>query len=129
MLTLHQQNIFTLPQTATSKPETERRGGRRYLPHVFTEHGAIMAATILNTDRAVQMSVYVVRAFLKLRELLASNEDLAGKLEELEKSVANLDASARRRFEAVYAAIRALIASPTRHHGRSDSRHPSGSHA
>ena len=58
------------------------RGGRRYLPYVFTEHGAIMAANVLNSDRAVQASVQVVRAFVRLRQILASNAELAGKLPE-----------------------------------------------
>jgi hypothetical protein len=69
-------------QNATS---SEQHGGRRYLPLVFTEHGAIMAATVLNSERAVQMSVFVVRAFVRLREMLASNRKLAGKIDELEK--------------------------------------------
>ena len=56
---------------------TSRWGGRRYLPLAFTEHGAIMAANVLNSPRAVEMSVYVVRAFVKLREALASNAELA----------------------------------------------------
>jgi len=64
----------------------------KYRPMAFTEHGAIMAATVLNSPRAVQMSVYVVRAFVKLRELLASNSALAKRLEALERSVAALDA-------------------------------------
>jgi len=78
----------------------------------FTEHGAIMAATVLNSPRAVEMTVYVVRAFVKLREVLASNTELARKLEALENSVATLDARTRRQFEEVYAAIRALMAPP-----------------
>jgi len=85
----------------------------RYLPLAFTEHGAIMAATVLHSPRAVEMSVYVVRAFVKLREVLASNTELAGKLALLEKSVATLDARTRRQFEDVYSAIRALMAPPT----------------
>ena len=84
-------------------------GGRRKPPLAFTEHGAIMAATVLNSPRAAQMSVYVVRAFVKLREILASNADLALKLAALEKSVATLDAGTRKQFEEVYAAIRALM--------------------
>lgn len=60
------------------------RGGRRYTPYAFTEHGAIMAATVLNSERAVQMSVFVVRAFVRLREMLATNRRLAGKINELE---------------------------------------------
>ncbi|MGH8244129.1 MAG: ORF6N domain-containing protein [Steroidobacteraceae bacterium] len=90
----------------------ERGRGRhsKHPPTAFTEHGAIMAATILNSPRAVAMSVYVVRAFVKLREVLASNTELARKLEALEKSVATLDAKTRRQFEEVYAAIRSLMA-------------------
>jgi len=68
-------------QIATSK----RRGGRRYIPRAFTEHGAIMAASVLNSPRAVQMSVFVVRAFVKMREMLAQNVQLAEKLAELER--------------------------------------------
>jgi phage regulator Rha-like protein len=60
-------------------------GGRRYLPFAFTEHGAIMAASVLSSPRAVQMSVFVVRAFVKMREVLAQNKQLAEKLAELEQ--------------------------------------------
>ena len=60
------------------------RGGRRYRPYAFTEHGAIMAATLLNSKRAVRMSVFVVRAFVHLRETLASSRELAAKMKELE---------------------------------------------
>lgn len=88
---------------------------RKYLPHAFTEHGAIMVATVINSQRAVQMSVYVVRAFLKLREALASNAVLARKLEKLERSVVRLDVRTRRQFEEVYAAIRALTKLPAPH--------------
>jgi hypothetical protein len=63
---------------------SDRHGGRRYLPYAFTEHGAIMAATVLNSERAVQMSVFVVRAFVRLREMLATNRRLAVKIYELE---------------------------------------------
>ena len=62
-------------------------GGRRNRPYVFTEHGAIMAANILNSRRAVQMSVFVVQAFLKMRALLGDNRDLAQKLAGLEKEL------------------------------------------
>ncbi len=69
-------------QIATSK---KGRGGRRKLPFAFTEHGAIMAANVLNSPRAVQMSVFVVRAFVKMREVLGQNVQLAEKLAELER--------------------------------------------
>jgi hypothetical protein len=71
-------------QSATSKPG---RGGRRKLPYVFTEHGAIMAANVLNSRKTVQMSVFVVRAFVKMRETLAQNTQLALKLAELEQQL------------------------------------------
>jgi ORF6N domain len=69
-------------QFAMSKPG---RGGRRSLPYAFTEHGAVMAANILNSSRAVRMSVFVVRAFVKMRSLLGENRGLAKQLAELEK--------------------------------------------
>lgn len=91
---------------------SRRHRDRRFMPLAFTEHGAFMAAAVLNSPRAVEMSIYVVRAFVKLREVLASNTGLARKLEALEKSVATLDAKTRRQFEEVYTAIRALMAPP-----------------
>lgn len=60
-------------------------GGRRKLPYAFTEHGAIMAASVLNTDRAVAVSVYVVRAFIKLRQMLAPYKELMQKLRQIER--------------------------------------------
>jgi hypothetical protein len=70
-------------QIVTSKG----RGGRRYRPYAFTEHGAIMAATVLNSPQAVQMSVFVVRAFIKMRAVLSDNRELARKLAALEKEL------------------------------------------
>jgi hypothetical protein len=78
------------------------RGGRRYLPYVFTEHGAIMAANVLNSKTAVQASVEVVRAFIRLRQMLASNAELARKLSDLEQKY---DAQ----FKVVFNAIRRLM--------------------
>jgi hypothetical protein len=79
---------------------------------VFTEHGAIMAATVLNSPRAIKMSLYVVRAFVRLRQLVQTNADLARKLAALERSVARLDTNTRMQFDDVYAAIKALMAPP-----------------
>ena len=76
-------------QFATLK--TGRGQHRKYLPYAFTEHGAIMAAMILNSHRAVEVSVYVVRAFVHLRDLLASNRQLAGQFAELERKVSSHD--------------------------------------
>ena len=87
---------------------------RKYPTLAFTEHGAIMAATILNSPRAVQMSVYVVRAFVKLRQALASNAAMARRLETLERSVAALDSDTRKQFDQVYEAILGLMGSGPR---------------
>ncbi len=84
------------------------RGGRRTLPFAFTEHGAIMAAMVLKSPRAVEMSVQVVRAFVRLREMLASNVALAHKLAELERKLEGHDHAIHNLFEA----IRQLLAPP-----------------
>ena len=89
-------------------------GGRRKPATAFTEHGAIMTATILNSPRAVLMSVYVVRAFVKLRQMLTSNAELARRLRILEKSVTALDSDTRKQFDQVYEAILGLMGSNTR---------------
>ncbi len=89
MFRLTEKEHHTLrSQFATSK---KTRGGRRYTPYAFNEHGAIMAATVLNSKRAVQMSVFVVRAFVRLREMLATNRHLAGKIYELENRLDSND--------------------------------------
>jgi hypothetical protein len=85
-------------QIATSN---KTRGGRRYLPYAFTEHGAIMAATILNSEQAVQMSVFVVRAFVRLREMLGKNRKLAGKITELERRLDTHDSTIQDLIDAI----------------------------
>jgi len=88
-------------QIATSKG----RGGRRYKPSAFTEHGAIMAATILNSQRAIQMSITIVTAFVKLRRMALSVEALARKVAALEDKYDD-------RFKVVFQAIRELMKDP-----------------
>ena len=80
----------------------------RVLPYVFTEHGAIMAAAILNTPLAVEVSVYVVRAFVRLREMLVSNAELARKLERLEHKLTVHDDKLTTHDEAIAAVLSAL---------------------
>jgi hypothetical protein len=80
----------------------------RFPPFAFTEHGAIMAATVLNSTCAVEMSLYVVRAFVQLRELLASNTELARRLGELERKLEGHDAA----IGAILDAIRELMSPP-----------------
>jgi hypothetical protein len=70
-------------------------GGRRKLPRVFTEHGAIMAATILNSERAVAMSVYIVRAFVKMRQELLTDATLEARLQKIEKTLVGHDTALR----------------------------------
>jgi len=70
-------------QIVTSKTS---RGGRRYLPYAFTEHGVSMLSAVLNSERAVQMSILIIRAFVKLREILATHKDLAARMEKLEEA-------------------------------------------
>lgn len=78
------------------------RGGRRYPPYAFTEHGAVMAATVLSSERAVAMSLLVVRAFVRLRRGLASHANLARKLDELERKY-------DQQFQVVFEAIREIL--------------------
>lgn len=85
-------------QIATSK---KGRGGRRYLPYAFTEHGAIMAATVLNSPQAVEMSVFVVRAFVRMREMLAKNRQLAAKINELDRRLETHDTTIQDIIEAI----------------------------
>jgi hypothetical protein len=101
-----EENAALISQFAISK---KGRGGRRKLPWVFTEHGAIMLAAILNSARAVEMSVFVVRAFVQMREILAGNKQLAAKLAELEKRVGGHDEV----IADLITAIRKLLEAPT----------------
>jgi len=98
----NEESRILISQNAMSKPG---RGGRRTLPYAFTEHGAVMAANILKSPIAVQMSVIVVRAFIKMREMLIEQRDLAKKLSDLEQKYDH-------QFKVVFDAIRALMEPP-----------------
>jgi phage regulator Rha-like protein len=78
------------------------------LPYAFTEHGTIMAVTVLNTQRAIETSIFVVRAFIKLREMVATHKKLADKLEELEQHLKGHD----QQIQAIFEAIRQLMTPP-----------------
>lgn len=82
-----------------------RRGGRRYLPYVFTEQGVAMLSSVLNSERAVLVNIEIMRAFVNLRRLLYSNVDLARKLNKLENKY-------DRQFRVVFDAIRELMTPP-----------------
>ena len=81
---------------------TSGHGGRRTLPNVFTEHGVIMAATVLNSPRAIEVSLLVVRAFVRLRQFLASHKELASKLAELERRLGTHDKAIRSLIEKIH---------------------------
>jgi ORF6N domain len=95
-------------QSAISKTG---RGGRRHLPLAFTEQGVAMLSSVLRSGRAVQVNIAIMRAFVRLREMLATHRELAHKLEQMEQ---RFDAQ----FKAVFDAIRALVDSPPRNVGR-----------
>jgi hypothetical protein len=65
---------------------TEGRGGRRTLPYAFTEHGVVMLSAVLNSNRAIQMNIIIVRAFIKMRQLLSLHKDLSNKVDRLERN-------------------------------------------
>lgn len=104
-------------QSLRSQFVTLKKGRGRHRKHptvAFTEHGAVMAAAILNSPRAVQMSIFVVRAFIKARALTSSHVALARELAELKKTVSVIDADTRRQFDQVYEAILGLMSEPLR---------------
>jgi phage regulator Rha-like protein len=89
--------------------EPQTRGHNiKYRPYAFTEHGAIMAATVLNSSKAVEMSVFVVRAFVKMREQLMATATLAKRLAEVEKLLLTHDSALRD----LYQKIRPLLLLP-----------------
>jgi hypothetical protein len=105
----NQEVAILRSQFATSSSNPEQWGGRRWAPRAFSEHGAIMAATVLNSPRAIALSVLVVRAFVRLREMVASNQELARKLAELERRVGTHDQT----IVEILQAIRHLTSPPT----------------
>lgn len=92
-------------QFATSK---KGRGGRRYLPYAFTQEGVAMLSGVLNSPRAVQANILIMRTFTKLREMIATNELIRQKIEELEKKYNKHD----QQFKIVFEAIRELLNFP-----------------
>ena len=99
-----EETDFLRCQIGTSN---EGRGGRRYLPYVFTEQGVAMLSSVLNSERAILVNVEIMRAFVKLRQLLASNAELSRRLNEMESKY-------DKQFRVVFDAIRQLMATPSR---------------
>ncbi|MBI4353581.1 MAG: hypothetical protein HY593_06640 [Candidatus Omnitrophica bacterium] len=90
---------------ATSK---KGRGGRRYLPYAFTQEGVAMLSGVLNSPRAVQANILIMRAFIKLREMVAANELIRKKIEELERKYERHD----KQFKVIFEALRELLEPP-----------------
>jgi len=101
---LKSQNATSKTGQLKSQNATSIKGGRRTLPYVFTEHGAVMLASVLNTKQAIVASVQVVRVFVKLREILSTHKQLAQKLAELENKYDS-------QFKEVFVALRELMSS------------------
>jgi hypothetical protein len=92
-------------QTVTSK---SGRGGRRYLPYAFTEQGVAMLSTVLNSERAIEVNIAIMRAFVRLRGIMSTHKGLARKLDELERKLGEHD----EKFQVVFEAIRQLMVPP-----------------
>lgn len=93
-------------QTGMSKPGG--RGGRRYLPYAFSEQGVAMLSSVLRSPRAIDVNIAIMRAFVRLRKIMASHKDLARKLEDLERKLCEHD----QKFHVVFEAIRQLMEPP-----------------
>jgi ORF6N domain-containing protein len=112
-LTNHEVAILR-SQFATSSSDARRLawGGRRYPPHAFTEHGALMAAMVLNSPRATEVSVYVVRAFVELRDTVVAHKELAKRLDELESRLERKLSTHDQAIAGILDAIRQLMVPP-----------------
>jgi len=106
-LTLEETSFLNLSQFATG---SQKHRDPKRPPYAFTEHGAVMASTVLNSPDAIALSVYVVRAFVKLREVLASNTELRDRLNELESRLGKRMDEQDKAIASILTAIRLLIA-------------------
>jgi len=111
---INQEVAILKSQFATSSSDARRLawGGRRYTPHAFTEHGALMAAMVLNSPRATDVSVYVVRAFVELRDTLVAHKELAKRLDELESRLERKLTTHDQAIAGILDTIRQLMAPP-----------------
>jgi hypothetical protein len=99
---------------ATSKKPAANRGGRRYLPYAFTEQGVAMLSSVLSTERAVAVNIEIMRAFVRMRSVLAANKELAQRFAELEARLDKKAAVQDKAIAAIMSAIRELMNPPIR---------------
>ena len=106
--------VLTSPEWEILRSQfaTSSWGGRRSPPHAFTEHGALMAAGVLNSRRAIEVSIFVVRTFIAMREAVADTRELANRLDELERSIDKRFGKYDESIAQILAAIRALMNPP-----------------
>lgn len=103
-LTKYESDLFSRCQFGTL--DTQKRGTNiKYFPYVFTEQGIAMLSSVLNSERAIQVNIQIIRTFTKIRELIASNKDLRNQVEKLEKKY-------DQQFRVVFDAIKKLLATP-----------------
>jgi hypothetical protein len=102
------ENKNDKPNSSQIAMSSKRHRGAAYRPYAFTEHGAIMAATVLNSPQAVAMSVYVVRAFMQMREQLAANAQILKRLAEIDKTLLEHDGALR----VIWTKLQPLLAPP-----------------
>ena len=122
---LRSQTVTSNQETLEDYEDTENRsqivtgshGGRRYLPWAFTEHGAVMAANILRSEQAVHMSVFVVRAFVRLREHIAANQAILKRLAEIDRTLLQHDSSLLDLYEKLLPLLQPPPAHPKRRIG------------
>lgn len=101
--------MFLWSQFATSSSESQNWGGRRKLPYVFTEHGILMLSGILNSRRAIDINVQIIRLFIKMRDMLLTHKDILMELENIRKSVSNQD----ERIDMIYNYLKHFIKQET----------------
>lgn len=111
----HVESTEVLPKR--SQIVTTSHGGRRFRPWAFTEHGAVMAANILHSERAIRMSVFVVRAFVRLREHIAANQTILKRLAEIDKTLLEHDTDLFDLYEKLQPLLQPLPDSPKRRIG------------
>jgi hypothetical protein len=110
MFQLSEPDFAALRSQSVTSNGRSGRGGRRYPPYAFTEHGAVMVASVLNSGRAVEVSVFVVRAFVRMQKMLAGRRELTMRLAELEQRIASHDV----KILALFDAMRSLMKTPGR---------------
>ncbi len=123
MFQLTMEEFLRMDMNSTSlrsQIATSKRGGRRYLPYAFTEQGVAMLSSVLNSERAVQVNIAIMRVFVRIREILSAHKELAHKLNELEKRVKKHD----KQITGIFEVIRQLMEPPPESPRRQIGFHP-----